>query len=97
MGQRVRHRWTSEIHVLTRHDEGDFRIPYHPRERPVVIISQIRTLLGIGDAETCRSMMYATLQGEYFQVTFANRPPYPNSHSFPGCHTCSGIIRGENF
>ena len=48
-------------------DEGDFRIPYHPRERPVVIISQIRTSLGIGDAETCRSVMDATLRGEYFR------------------------------
>ena len=42
-------------------------------------------------------MMNATLQGEYLQVTFENRPPYPNSHSYPGCHPCSGIIRGENF
>jgi hypothetical protein len=78
-------------------DEEDFRIPYHPRARPVVIISQMRTSLGKGDADTCRSMIYATLQGEHFQATFEIRPPYPNSLSYPECQTCSGIKRGENF
>jgi hypothetical protein len=57
----------------------------------------VRTSLGIGDAETCRSMMDDTLQGKGFQVAFENRPPYPNSQSYPGCPPCNGVIRGENF
>jgi hypothetical protein len=94
---RVRPRFHASHRPRVAMMKGILEFPYHPRERPAVIISQIRTSLGIGDAETCRRMVDATLPGEYFRVTFENRPPYPNSHSYPGCYTCSGITRGENF